>query len=77
MALYDDETMALRNPGEPAPEGFILKGQMGPVGQEQDYYERAKSPTVGQPQGQPQAGMPQGDINQFRVCSLPPNQGTG
>lgn len=64
MALYEDDSMVLRNPGEQAPEGYVLKGQMGPVGQEQDYYERAKSPTMGQSQ-QPQ-GMPQGgDINQF------------
>jgi hypothetical protein len=61
MALYEDDSMALRNQGESAPEGFVLKGQMGPAGQEQNYYEKEASPTVGQPQG----GLPQGDINQF------------
>lgn len=62
MALYED-SFVLRNQGEEPPEGYVLKGQMGPVGQEQDYYERPKSPTVGQPEtGQMPAG---GNINQF------------
>jgi hypothetical protein len=65
MALYEDDTMQLREQGAPPPDPSIyeLKGTMGPVGQEQEYYERRKSPTVGQEQPQ---GMPAGgDINQF------------
>jgi hypothetical protein len=65
MALYEDDTMQLREQGAPPPDPSLyeLKGTMGPVGQEQEYYERKKSPTVGQeqPQGIP-ANM---DINQF------------
>lgn len=64
MALYEEDSMVLRNPGEQAPEGYILKGRMGPVGEEQDYYERASSPTVGQKE-QPQGFPAGGDINQF------------
>ena len=40
MALYED-TFQLVNPDEQAPgENYIYKGTMGPVGQEQAYYER-------------------------------------
>ena len=61
MALYEDDVV-LTNPGEPAPEGYILKGRMGPVGQEQDYYERARM-TPQAPQQQTQA--PQNDLGSF------------
>lgn len=64
MALYEDDSMVLRNPGEAAPEGFVSKGMMGPEGQEQEYYERAKSPTVEQ-QPQAQSAPIGGDINKF------------
>lgn len=60
MALYDNEDTILVNPGEAAPEGYTLRGRMGPVGQEQDYYERTKNVSQPAPTG-PQAQAPTPD----------------
>lgn len=65
MALYEDDTFQLANPEDeqPNPSQYVLKGQMGPVGQEQNYYEKigVNRGTQPQQQGQGQVGQ---DIDQ-------------
>jgi hypothetical protein len=56
MALYEDETFQLANPEDeqPDPSQYVLKGKMGPVGAEQNYYEKKgvnRGGTPGQEQG--------------------------